>query len=131
MIRAKGAFSIFFIFQIILFQSSCGEIARGENDRAIYKSGVIIYFKPGGTELVENDLDRILSQLDLNVQYIIEGYSCKFDNFQNLESQMALAEKRAQKIINLLIKNGFSKSKISTTAYDHTSECKVKIVKVK
>lgn len=76
----------------------------------------------------QRSLDNLFNKLDPGMFYIIQGYSCSSDR-ESKEKLLSEADKRAKIVKEHLIRKGFPANKLAIVAYDHSSECKVTLVK--
>ena len=89
---------------------------------------LVIYFKSQTFEIENRSLINLFNKLDPNLSYRIQGYSCSKAEGSE-ESLLSEAEKRAKIVREKLISMGFPGIKLSTIAYDYSSECKVILAK--
>ena len=120
--KTKILYLFLFVFFFGLFPNIYGE-GKNTND------SLIINFEPGEFEVSDKELDTLIEKLNKSKKYRIQGYSCKKDKDTNVD-RIAIAEKRAEKIANLLLDHGFSNKNITTIAYDESTECKAIIIDV-
>ena len=95
------------------------------------KNELVVYFKSTTFEIDPKSIDNILKKLNQSKSYLIQGYACS--NGKKTEAQflgLAEAERRAGIVRKLLIKKGFPSNKLTTTAYDYNSECKVILIAI-
>jgi hypothetical protein len=88
------------------------------------KNDLVVYFKSETFEIDQGSLNSLLHKLDPSMFYTIQGYSCLSQRGSKKES-LSEANKRAEIVKERLIREGFSANKLSTIAYDQSTECKV------
>jgi len=88
------------------------------------KNDLVIYFKSETFEIEKRSLDILFNNLDPNMFYTIQGYSCSSD-IGSKKELLTQADKRAEIVKEHLIRKGFPADKLTTTVYDQSTECKV------
>jgi outer membrane protein OmpA-like peptidoglycan-associated protein len=103
---------------------------RAEDRMPESKNELVVYFKSTTFEIEQKSIDEILNKLDASKSYLIQGYACS-NGEKTQEYLLAEAERRAEIVLNLLIKKGFPSKNLMTTSYDHSSECRVILTPIK
>lgn len=123
----------FYIIPVLIIELFCLSLATDIYAKDKYldsKNDLVVYFKSGTFEIEQKSLNNLFSKLDSGMFYIIQGYSCSSD-IGSKEELLSEAHKRAEIVKEHLIRKGFPANKLSTAAYDHSSECKVTLIKEK
>ena len=101
---------------------------KSENQLKL-KNNLVVYFKSGTFEIEQRSLNNLFNKLDPSMFYIIQGYSCS-NSRGSEEELLSEADNRAEIVKEHLIRKGFPENKLTTIAYDHSSECKVTLIVV-
>ncbi len=121
----------FCIISILIIELFCFSLVADiyAKDRHLdSKNDLVVYFKSGTFEIEQRSLNNLFSKLDPSMFYIIQGYSCS-NSRGSKEELLSKAGKRAKIVKEHLIMKGFPSNTLTTIAYDHSSECKVTLIK--
>jgi hypothetical protein len=124
----KGNLRLSTVF-IGLLLFGCSPRNAGRHASAVEQATV--YFRPGALELISSNQIDTLSPLRPTGKYYILGYSCTEDMLSSKEERLAIADRRANPIRDVLVREGFASQNISTIAYDKGPECKAVIVEIR
>jgi hypothetical protein len=124
----KGNLGLPTVFIALLL---CGCSPKSAGRHASAAEQATVYFRPGALELISSNQVDTLSSLSPTGKYYILGYSCTEDMLSSKEERLAIADRRANAIRDMLVRRGFAFSNISTIAYDKGPECKAVIVEIR
>ncbi len=123
----KSFIAIFLGFAIAaLYATSYGGEDGRQKDSA--SPPVAVYFQPGTLELATQEIGKLMGKLSRTKSYQIQGYASDEDKLLSEEESLAMAEHRANVVKDILVRNGFSPSRLTTAAWDRGNECKAVIV---
>ncbi len=117
----------FYIISILIIELFCFSLVAdiyAKDRHSDSKNDLVVYFKSGTFEIEQRSLNNLFNKLDPSMFYTIRGYSCSGDRGSK-EELLSEADKRAEIVMEHLIRKGFSANKLTTIAYDHSTECKV------
>ena len=120
----------FCIISIIIIELFCLSLAvevYAKDKHLDSSNDLVVYFKFGTFEIEQGSLNDLFSKLDPSMFHKIQGYSCSSDKGSK-EELLSEADKRAEIVKEHLIRKDFSANKLTTIAYDHSSECKVTLI---
>lgn len=121
---SKNVLISFLIMFFLCFSNSfdiyCVEKKR--DSMIVYHDSVAFRFESGKLEISDNDFNILIKQIKKSKKYLIHSFACMEDK-GTLLNRFTLAQKRAEKIKQRLLNNGFLNENLTAIVFGERGKC--------